>query len=120
MLSFTAATVTGAGRGKGLGTPTINLNLDQVPAALEEGIYACIANGQPAVMHYGPRPVFRDSTTCEVHFLDAAPAKDLASLTVTVVEKIRDVQNFASVNALKEQIEEDISRARVLIENRKW
>ncbi|MDD3896584.1 MAG: riboflavin kinase [Candidatus Peribacteraceae bacterium] len=120
MLSFTAATTTGAGRGKGLGTPTINLNLEQIPAALGEGIYACIANDQPAVMHYGPRPVFRDSTTCEVHFLDAEPAKGLASLTVTVVEKIRDVRDFPSPDALKEQIEEDILCTREILENGKW
>ncbi|MDD5470075.1 MAG: riboflavin kinase [Candidatus Peribacteraceae bacterium] len=119
MISFTAATTTGAGRGKGLGTPTINLNLEHVPAALEEGIYACMANGQPAVMHYGPRPVFRDSTTCEVHFLDTTPPPDLAELSVQVLERIRDVRDFPTPDALKKQIEADILHARAVIKNEK-
>lgn len=119
-MEFTASTITGAGRGKGLGTPTINLNLDQVPDELHEGIYACIANDQHAVMHYGPRPVFNDTLSCEIHLLDTIPSVDLEEVSVSVLERIRDVRNFPDAEALKEEITKDIRRAREIIENVKW
>ena len=118
MLSFSANIISGAGRGKGLGTPTLNLDLAHVPAELEEGIYACVANGQPAVMHYGPRLVFKDSTTCEVHLLDTTPPPDLAELSVQVLERIRDVRDFPTPDALREEITRDIARTRAILSAR--
>lgn len=114
-MEFTASTITGAGRGKGLGTPTINLNLDQIPDELNEGIYVCIANDQHAVMHYGPRPVFHDTLSCEVHLLDTIPSTDLEEVSVNVLERIRDVRNFDSPETLKKQIEEDIRKAKDIL-----
>ena len=115
MITFTAPVITGSGRGKGLGTPTVNLNLDQVSSELEEGIFACTANDQPAVMHYGLRPVFDKDVACEVHFLDTEPEENLDFLTVTVTEKIREIRNFDSIDALKVQIQQDIQDARAIL-----
>jgi len=122
MMTFSARTVRGAGRGKrDLQCPTINLDLRDVPTQLSEGIYACIAivnnDGEPkqAVMHYGPRPVFQDSASCEVHLLDATPREKPGTLTIRVVARIRDIEDFPSPQALREKIEEDIARARVLL-----
>ncbi len=114
-MTFTAPVITGTGRGKGLGTPTVNLNLDHIPPELEQGIFVCTANDQPAVMHYGLRPVFDNDMACEIHFIDIEPKENLESLTVTVIEKIRDVQNFDSVDALKDQIQKDIQDARAIL-----
>lgn len=118
-MQFTSDVITGAGRGRDLGSPTMNLNVLNVPAELEEGVYAVVAtfNEQPhdAVMHYGPRPVFRDSLSCEVHVLNETIANAPESVTVQPVGKLRDVMRFADPSDLKMQIALDIAHAKELL-----
>jgi riboflavin kinase/FMN adenylyltransferase len=122
--TFTAHVVSGRQRGRTIGTPTINLNVSEVPSALPNGIYACFARfvqGKktgpklPAVMHYGPRPVFEDSVSCEVHLLDRVIAKASEQLTVTVVEYIRDIIDYPVREVLQDQIKSDIAVAREIL-----
>ena len=125
-MQFTASVIKGSGRGKYLGTPTINLNVAEVPQDLEYGIYACkcqfsdVSFQMSAVLHYGPRPVFKDTVSCESHLLDEIPSKTPDSLTVEIIQKLRDVQDFASVEALKEQILNDIAEARAILKSVSW
>lgn len=138
-MRFSANIVTGSGRGKRLGSPTINLNLAEVPEELEEGVYACYAfvnherktNNErryPAVLHYGPRPTFDGSRSCEVHLIEKfpisnsqfpsksqAPSPKPQTVTVEVVERLRDVEKFESESALKAQIAEDIAQAKTIL-----
>ncbi|MBI3336037.1 riboflavin kinase [Candidatus Peregrinibacteria bacterium] len=120
-MQFTASIIKGSGRGNRIGTPTMNLNLEQVPKELEPGIYACRCQLKPeswelkAVLHYGPRPVFKDTSSCEVHFLDIAPTATLDSLTVEIIQKLREVQDFSSVEELQKQIQRDIAEARAIL-----
>lgn len=138
-MQFTARVITGSGRGKGLGTPTLNLDLQDVPADLAEGIYAgrvewrvkneelrvgmteSIRNSSfvirncAAAIHYGPRPVFNDSLSFEVHLLDADVPSAPPSVMVTVLERIRDVRNFPSPEELKTEIARDIERCRAIL-----
>ncbi len=116
---FTSEVITGSGRGKNLGSPTINLNTLKVPPGFEEGVYAVVATigdtAHDAVMHYGPRPVFRDSLSCEVHVLDDVILEAPETVTVEPVGKLRDVMHFANPNDLKSQIALDIAHAKELL-----
>jgi|TARA_B100002003_G_scaffold249345_1_gene285421 riboflavin kinase/FMN adenylyltransferase len=120
-IEFTASAISGAGRGKEYGIPTININLASVPEELEEGIYACFVEIEDdptrymGAMHYGPRPVFQDSRACEIHLLDANLSSLPASATVSVVQYLREIKDFPSVDALKEQILDDIERCRAIL-----
>ena len=118
-LSFQAAVIAGSGRGKKLGSPTMNLDLFAVPPHLKEGIYACRAlidgSWESAAMHYGPRPVFKDSTSCEVHLIDRAIVMAPELLEVQVVAFLRDVRDFASVEELQAQIAQDIEQTRAIL-----
>lgn len=120
-MRFTSTVVTGSGRGKDLKTPTLNLDVDKTPASLEDGVYACFArmgeNGLrlPATMHYGARPTFNDTPSCEVHIIDHIIDIPPHSVTVDVVEKLRDVQKFDSPEALVKQMKEDTKQARDLL-----
>jgi riboflavin kinase / FMN adenylyltransferase len=120
-ISFEARIISGAGRGKKLGAPTMNLNLDDVPGTLAQGIYACFASvdgrREQAALHYGPRPVFKDSVSCEVHLLDWAPMETPDRLTVHVVQYLREVQDFPSPEALMEQIKKDIEETRAILKD---
>ena len=97
----------------------MNLDTTQVSSELEEGVYAVHAeiNGvsHAAVMHYGPRPVFGDSLSCEVHLLDSVVEDAPETITITPVGRLRDVQHFASPDDLKMQIALDIAQAKKLL-----
>ncbi len=118
---FIAPVVTGAGRGRRIGTPTLNLDLSAVPANMPDGIYACRAQldgtGNPllAVLHLGPRPVFQDDRSCEVHLLDKVPPETTTSVAVSDLAYLRAVENFTSKEELIAQIGRDIAQARAIL-----
>lgn len=115
-LSFTAPVISGAGQGRMIGTPTLNLDLESVPAELDEGIYACWVNAKlKAVMHYGPRPAMKLAPSCEVHLLDHIVETPPKTVTVTAVQRLRDIADFSSMEALKAQIAQDIADARGIL-----
>ncbi len=119
-LRFRARVVTGAGRGRKHGRPTLNLDLADVPSTLAEGIYACAAHidgrTERAVMHFGPRPVFRDSASCEVHLIDTPVKEAPPHMDVTVVSYLREVRDFPSAAAMYVQIASDVEAARAILD----
>lgn len=115
-MHFSAHTVSGSGRGKDLKVPTINLDMSEVPAGIEDGLYACTINSDtPAILHYGIRPTFEDTPSCEVHIIDADITDAPDELNVEIVQKIRETQKFDSADALMEQMQKDISTARGIL-----
>lgn len=119
-MQFSAHIVQGSGRGKGMGTPTLNLNLLDVPSDLKEGIYACMViiddATYQAAMHYGPRPVHKDSRSCEVHLLDETISDAPDTITVHVIEFLRPVLDFPTEAALIAQIADDIEKSRGILD----
>lgn len=121
LFRFEARVITGSGRGKRLQVPTINVELADLPTDMQEGIYACSVAllpdtaDHPASMHFGPRPVFHDSPTCEVHLLDQTIEKAPDRVRIEVIEHLRPVQDFPSPEALLRQIADDNKRARAIL-----
>jgi riboflavin kinase/FMN adenylyltransferase len=120
-MHFEAHTITGAGRGRKIGIPTLNLDLSDIPATFQEGIYACYVHINSQVytgaLHYGPRPVFKDSIACEVHLLDTELTSFPTNVQIQIVQKIREVQDFPSQEALIAQIEQDIGQIQTILSN---
>ncbi|MDD4318956.1 MAG: riboflavin kinase [Candidatus Peribacteraceae bacterium] len=118
-IDFTARVVPGRKRGRTIGTPTINLHLKDVPAELAQGIYACFTwlddERKEAVMHYGPRPVYDDTISCEVHVPGEAIPDAPDALRIHVVAFIRDVTDFPLREVLQEQIKSDIKVAHAIL-----
>ncbi len=119
-LSFSAKVINGSGRGRTLGTPTMNIDLNDVPAELDEGIYAGFAKikdaWQKAAIHYGPRPVFKDTPSFEVHVLRNPPESAPDILEVCLVGRLREVCNFPSIEALMEQIGRDVQESHAMLD----
>ncbi len=114
---FQAHSVTGSGRGKGLGTPTINLNMKEVPKGIENGLYACIVDGNhKGVLHYGIRPTFDDTPSCEVHIIDEDVPLPPDTLEIHIIQKIRETMKFDSAEQLIEQMKKDIESARAILD----
>lgn len=120
-VTFRAKPVTGAGRGKKLDVPTINIDPSILPKNFPEGVYAAKVwldddtRWKMGAMHYGPRPVFNDSLSLEVHILDATISALPGEIAVETVARLRDVQNFPSVDALKTAIDQDILDTRAIL-----
>lgn len=111
--------IVGRSRGKDLGTPTINLDPEEVPASLHHGVYACIVGIDPkkfAVMHFGPRPSFHDTLSCEVHILDTEVQQAPERMQVRVMHFLREIMAFPTAEDLQKQISHDVQSARSFLQ----
>jgi riboflavin kinase/FMN adenylyltransferase len=106
----------GAGRGGKIGFPTANLAaIDTLLPAV--GVYAgrahTTAGSWPAAVNIGPNPTFGESALkVEVHLIDFAGSLYGQPLELDFVSRLRGVQTFASVEALKAQLASDVSATR--------
>lgn len=114
--------VHGAQRGRQLGFPTANLSThnELVPPT---GVYATAAEiggtRWPAVTNIGVRPTFEiaGAVTVETHVLGLDADVYGARLSLSFIQRLRDERRFPDVDALREQIEADVRRARRLFDN---
>ncbi len=114
----------GAGRGKELGIPTANLKIWEERAYPAVGVYACIVevDGQrkQAVTNIGYRPTFDDKPEgpiIEAHILDFERELYGQDIKVEFIDRLRDEMRFSGPEELLEQIEQDISLARNLLQD---
>lgn len=114
--------VHGHRRGRDLGFPTANLRLDFAQAIPTDGVYAgwlrvvtteAASQQWPAAISVGTNPTFDDvpQRVVEAHALQQSDL-DLYDQTVAVdfVQKVRDMQAFASVEALVQAMHADVER----------
>ncbi|HEV8600366.1 MAG TPA: riboflavin biosynthesis protein RibF [Gemmatimonadales bacterium] len=114
---FTARVTPGAGRGQTIGMPTINLAEPPREKALPpDGVYAARVEWgggtAGAMVNQGPRPTVGDlSRSIEAHLFDFS--ENLYGRTVRLewVERLRDIQRFPSLDALRAQLALDRDRA---------
>ena len=117
---FAGSVIHGDGRGTGLGFPTANL-LPPDSLLPCEGVYASLleADGQRhfAVSNVGRKPTFGGSPLGVESFLPDVDAIDLYGQQVRLefVARLRGEQRFASVEALRTQIVQDVGEARKII-----
>ncbi len=103
-----------------MGIPTLNIALTSAPKTLAHGIYACLISfggkTYQGAMHFGPRPVFKDTDALEVHVLDSIIDQPPVSVDLDIIGKIREVKDFPNAEALKEAIAQDIAAARAMLD----
>jgi riboflavin kinase/FMN adenylyltransferase len=126
--------VVGHGRGREIGFPTANLAIEEGKMLPGDGVYAALAsvgsdlNWQPAVVNVGVAPTFGEGERrVEIHLLRGAdePGASLGDsdlrgrrLAVRFVARLRGEQRFPGVEALRAQIQADITAAWVHLERR--
>jgi riboflavin kinase/FMN adenylyltransferase len=120
---LSGAVVAGSGRGKTLGIPTANLLIWEEKACPRQGVYACWAEleGQywKAVVNIGVRPTFgneEQEPTIEAHLLDFNGTLYGRDMKLFFIGRLRDERRFSGRKALQEQIEIDILRASLLLD----
>lgn len=106
LISFTAKVIHGQGRG------FHTANLDVINLEIPQGIYLVDAiwkkKKYKGLMHFGYRSTYHDSISTEViiaKFNDDIYGQDI---NIVVHKKIRDIIEFSSPKALKEQIAKDM------------
>ena len=132
---FIGRVIKGSGKGSAQGVPTLNLDLADIPADLEEGIYAArvVIEGKSfdAAVHYGERPVHGLGKSFEAHLLTEKHQPSPAGLrstgqalstkhqtvTVEVVKRLREVRDFETEEELKDQIERDIQEVKKILQS---
>ncbi|UNH23741.1 bifunctional riboflavin kinase/FAD synthetase [Moellerella wisconsensis] len=103
--------------GRTIGFPTANLPLKRLVAPVK-GVYAVEVYGLdekplPGVANIGTRPtVAGKGQQLEVHLIDTCMDLYGRHIDVVLRKKLRDEQRFASLDALKEQIANDVIAAR--------
>ena len=110
----------GAGRGAKIGFATANVEaIDTLlPAA---GVYAGIGTrGEttwPAAINIGPNPTFGEhALKVEAHLIGCHEPLYGQPLEVDFLSRIREVQTFPGVEALKQQLKQDVAAAERVVE----
>ena len=121
LYSLGGRVVEGARRGRPLGFPTANVALPGPRKLLPpEGVYAIRVQTPlgpyDAMLNLGPRPTFGDvESVVEAHLFDANLDLYGARLRIDFVARLRDVQKFSGVDALKAQLAKDERHARAIL-----
>ncbi len=114
--------VHGDGRGHDLGFPTANIEYPKAKILPANGVYACRVwvggKSYAGAINVGVRPQFHETAgrpSVEAYILDFD--RDLYGQDVRVefVMRLRDERKFSSVQALIDQMHQDVDRARQLI-----
>jgi riboflavin kinase/FMN adenylyltransferase len=112
----------GAGRGKKLRFPTANIDYPKQKAIPPNGIYACWARlGDERFMaatNIGLNPTFtpeRKIPSLEAYLLDFDREIYGELLTLEFVARLRDEIRYTTVEALIEQIHEDVKQTRAML-----
>jgi riboflavin kinase/FMN adenylyltransferase len=111
--------VKGDQRGRTLGFPTANLVPDDELVVPGHGVYAAFANGQPAAVNVGVRPMFETGRglLIEAYLIDFEGDLYGETLRVAFVERLRGERRFPSVEDLIAQMHRDVAEARELCAN---
>ncbi len=110
-MTLRGTVVRGKGEGRKIGYPTANIAY-KTPVSPEPGVWAARVHIGFSV-HQGAAVIGMWQTenaapSLEVHLLDFAEDVYGKECTVSLVQKIRDLQAFSDTKALVEQIEKDV------------
>lgn len=120
--------VSGAHRGRNIGFPTANLAVPDERLLPANGVYATwawIENGiadkiecHASVTNIGVRPSFDNGQrTVETHLLDFSGDLYGRRLALEFVQRLRPEMKFPGIDALREQIAQDVETARAILRN---
>ncbi len=121
-MRFTGTVVRGLGiGGTRVRIPTINIEVACVPAKLSHGVYAgkVLLQGHllSAAIHYGPRPAVKAPESFEIHVLDTHIVSPPKKIEIEILQRLRDIKDFPSMDALREAIANDVKRTREIVAN---
>ena len=109
---YTLEGIVVAGRqiGRMIGFPTANLEVSKDKLIPATGVYVCEADGKKAVMNIGNNPtVDGTKVTIELHLVGFNGDLYGKNLTVKLLHYLRPERKFDNMEALRQQIEQDVA-----------
>jgi riboflavin kinase/FMN adenylyltransferase len=108
--------VHGDKRGRELGFPTANLVPPEGYVVPGHGVYAARANGHAAAVNVGVRPQFETGRgeLIEAYLIDFDEDIYGRELSIEFLKRLRGERRFPSVEALVEQMGQDVEDARII------
>ena len=118
--SIDGTVIPGDARGRTIGFPTANITMPSGLVRPAGGVYAvtCTVDDvrYDGVCNVGTRPTFGGGIeTIEVHLFDVSVDLYDKNVRVAFIDRIRNEQRFASVDALVAQIKADIEQAKIVL-----
>jgi riboflavin kinase/FMN adenylyltransferase len=112
--------VHGDKRGRTLGFPTANLIPPDGYVIPGHGVYACVANGVPAAVNIGVRPMFKTGRgeLIEAFLIDWTGDLYGQELQIDFLKRLRGERRFPSVDELVEQMNRDVASALATVSGR--
>jgi len=115
--SLSGEVIHGDSRGRTMGIPTVNFSYPDDLVAARHGVYAARIEVEgreyPAVTYIGNRPTYHtDRCVCETNILDFSGDIYGERVSISLLSFIREDKKFDSLDALREQIELDIKKAK--------
>jgi riboflavin kinase/FMN adenylyltransferase len=103
-------------RGRSLGFPTANIVPDDSLVVPGHGVYAAFADGRPAAVNVGVRPMFETGRglIVEAHLIDFEGELYGRSLRVAFISRLRGERRFPGIEDLIAQMHRDVAEARRL------
>lgn len=120
--SLQGQVTTGEHRGVGMGFPTANIDVDARQALPPDGVYATWAYVEgrkyQSMTNIGRRPTFgmHNKRTVEVYILSYDHEIYGKDLKIELVERLRGEKKFENIEALKQQIAEDVKHGREILD----
>ena len=113
---FEGEVVAGDRRGRELNMPTANLVPDDALVAPGHGVYAALADGQPAAVSVGVRPTFETGRglLVEAHLIGFEGDLYGQTMRLAFLERMRGEKRFDSVDALVQQMHRDVEQAEAI------
>ncbi len=100
--------VRGDGMGKGLGYPTANLNLPRNQVMFAGGVYAATAKLDKRE-YRGALVINQNPWKIEIYLFDyLGPDFYGSHMSVTPIQKVSEIEQYDSLEELKQKIEDDI------------
>ncbi len=119
---FAGIVVEGDKIGNKIGFPTANINVSKLQLIPKKGVFAVKVkfNGQiiEGMMNIGNRPTISENgeRRVEIHLFDFSENIYGKNLVVYLIDRVREEKNFKSIEALTEQLKQDETRCRHILQ----
>lgn len=101
----------GSKLGRKIGFPTLNFNVGRFGECHRHGVYKCAVfiggKAYAGALHFGSAP--HHAETLEIHVLNFSKNLYGQWVSFSVGKKIRNVRHFKNIDALKKQLQKDVS-----------